>query len=437
MTHRAAARAGGSDLEPPGAAPSNPIEPDPVAEAPHAPVVARPHAPPADERHLRRALDLAARGRGTTSPNPMVGCVLVRGDDVVGEGWHGRAGGPHAEAVALAAAGDGARGSTAYVTLEPCAHHGRTPPCTEALIAAGVERVVVASPDPDPRVSGAGVARLRAAGIRVDEGVLQGDADALNAAYLTHRRYGRPWVRYKTAMTLDGKIATRTGRSRWITGPLARALVHTWRHQADAVAVGITTLLQDDPALTTRLEGADAPGRTPRKVVFDGVARTPPTARVFEPGPDGAEARVCLVVGPDAPAVRVNALAERGAQVVRVGALGGRPDVAEALRALASEGVVELLLEGGGTLAWSFLAAGAIDRVGWFVAPKLVGGRGATPLSGLGVAGMDEAVALGDWHVGRLGDDLLIEGDVVSPLGDPARAAVADDDTETKNEEAR
>ncbi len=450
MTHRAAARAGGSDLEPPGAPPSNPTDPDPVAEAARAPVAVGPQGPPADERHLLRALELAARGRGTTSPNPMVGCVLVQGDDVVGEGWHVHAGGPHAEAVALTAAGDRTRGATAYVTLEPCAHHGRTPPCADALIAAGVARVVVASPDPDPRVAGAGVARLRAAGVQVDEGVLQGDADALNVAYLTHRRLGRPWVRYKTAMTLDGKIATRTGRSRWITGPLARALVHTWRHQADAVAVGITTLLQDDPALTTRLEGADAPGRTPRKVVFDGVARTPPTARLFEPGPDGAAARVCLVVGPDAPAARLDALVERGAQVLRVGARQGRPDVSEALRALAGEGVVELLLEGGGTLAWSFLAAGAIDRVGWFVAPKLVGGRGASPLAGLGVAGMDEAVALRDWHVGRLDDDLLIEGDVVArsapaqgelaPEDVPTQAAATaaePNDTHAKTEEAR
>ena len=365
-----------------------------------------------DVRHLRRALALAERGRGSTHPNPMVGCVIARGDDTLAEGWHERAGGPHAEAVALAAAGEGARGATAYVTLEPCAHHGRTPPCTDALIAAGVARVVFASPDPDPRVAGAGEARLRAAGIEVAAGALRDEADALNAAYLTHRRLGRPWVRYKTAMTLDGKIATRTGRSRWITGPAARAMVHRWRHQADAVAVGINTLLQDDPALTTRLEGDDAPGRTARKVVFDAIARTPVTARVFDDGPDGAPARVTIVVGPDAAAARTTALEARGARVLRVPALQGRPDVAAALRALAEDDVVELLLEGGGTLAWSFLAAGAIDRVAWFVAPKLVGGRGASPLAGLGVAGMEEAHALQGPEVRRVGDDLLIEGDL-------------------------
>jgi diaminohydroxyphosphoribosylaminopyrimidine deaminase / 5-amino-6-(5-phosphoribosylamino)uracil reductase len=364
-----------------------------------------------DRRHLRRALELAVRGRGTTHPNPMVGCVLADGELVLGEGWHERAGGPHAEALALAAAGAAARGATAYVTLEPCAHHGRTGPCADALIAAGIARVVYASPDPDPRVAGGGDARLREAGVEVVAGALRDEADAVNAAYLTHRRLGRPWVRYKTAMTLDGKIATRTGRSRWITGPEARALVQRWRHEADAVAVGVTTLLQDDPALTTRL-APDGAGRTARKVVFDAIARTPTTARVFDDGPDGTPARVTIVVGPDAPAARVRALEARGATVACVPLLQGRPRVATALRDLAADGVVELLLEGGGTLAWSFLAAGAIDRVAWFVAPKLVGGRGATPLAGLGVAGMDEAVTLRGATVRHVGEDLLIEGDL-------------------------
>ena len=384
-----------------------------------------------DVGHLRRALALAERGRGSTHPNPMVGCLIALGDDVVAEGWHERAGGPHAEAVALAAAGERARGATAYVTLEPCAHHGRTPPCADALVAAGVARIVYASPDPDPRVAGAGDARLRTAGIEVVAGALRDEADALNAAYLTHRRLGRPWVRYKTAMTLDGKIATRTGRSRWITGPAARAMVHRWRHQADAVAVGINTLLQDDPALTTRLEGDDAPGRTARKVVFDAIARTPLTARVFDDGPDGAPARVTIVVGPDAPTARTAALEARGASVLRVPALQGRPDVAAALRALAGDGapdgpIVELLLEGGGTLAWSFLAAGAIDRVAWFVAPKLVGGRGASPLAGLGVAGMDEAHTLQGTRVRRVGDDLLIEGDLAARAIDTIEETAAE-----------
>lgn len=408
-TTRAAAPAGGPSDGPPGR-PSAP--PTTVPGAPAAPTVAAAAA--RDVTFMRSALALAARGVAT-HPNPRVGCVLADGDAVVAEGWHERPGGPHAEAVALAAAGERARGATAYVTLEPCAHHGRTPPCADALVAAGVARVVVALRDPDPRVAGAGLARLRAAGVAVDEGVLADEAAALNAAYLVHRREGRPWVRYKTAMTLDGKIATRTGRSRWITGPAARALVHGWRHAADAVAVGVTTVLQDDPVLTTRLEGEGAPGRTPRKVVFDGVARTPLTARLFEPAPDGAPARVTVVVGPDAPDARVGALEAHGAEVLRVAAHQGRPEVRAALAHLAADGVVELLLEGGGTLAWSFLEADAIDRVAWFVAPKLIGGRGASPLAGLGVASLDEAVALCDWTVRRLGDDLLVEGDLMRP----------------------
>lgn len=387
----------------------------PIGQAPEV-EPAPPGLSPADIRYLRRAIDLAERGRGRTSPNPMVGCVLVRDGQVVGEGWHQRAGEAHAEAAALVQAGEAARGATAYVNLEPCDHQGSTPPCSLALIEAGVLRVVYASPDPDPRVAGKGADRLRSAGVEVVAGALRKEADALNAAYLVHRRSGRPWVRYKTAMTLDGKIATRTGRSRWITGPASRALVQGWRNQADAVAVGVNTVLQDDPALTTRLEGEAAPGRTARKVVFDALARTPLEAKLFEPGPDGAEARVTIVVGEKAPEARISALEARGALVMRVpgrlGHGGGRPDAAEALGRLAAEGVVEMLLEGGGTLAWSFLEAGLIDRVAWFLSPKLVGGRGAPPLSGLGVASLDQAVPLRRWDVQRVGGDLLIEGDV-------------------------
>lgn len=363
-----------------------------------------------DARHMARAIALAELGRGSTHPNPMVGCVIASGEQVVGEGWHERPGMPHAERVALSHAGDRARGASAYVTLEPCNHTGRTPPCTEALIEAGVARVVVAMRDPDARVQGSGVARLQASGIEVVEGVLAAEATAQSVAYLTHRRLGRPWVRYKTAMTLDGKIATRTGRSRWITGEEARAQVQRWRHQADAIAIGVSTLLNDDPALTTRMDDAALPGRTPRKVVFDGVARTPTNARIFDAGPDGAPARVTLVVGADAPAARVAALQARGASILQVENHQGKPDVASALQQLARDGVVELLLEGGGTLAWSFLEARAIDAVAFFIAPKLVGGRGASPLTGMGFAGLDEAIALENPRVTTLGNDWLIEG---------------------------
>jgi diaminohydroxyphosphoribosylaminopyrimidine deaminase / 5-amino-6-(5-phosphoribosylamino)uracil reductase len=390
MTHRDAARAGGSSAS---------VEPDGHAR---------------DVFHMQRALALAETGRGRVHPNPLVGCVVADGDAIVGEGFHARPGAPHAEAVALAHAGERARGATAYVTLEPCAHHGRTPPCTDALLAAGVARVVYATPDPDPRVAGAGAARLAAAGVRVEMGLLRDEAERQNTAYLTHRRLGRPWVRYKTAMTLDGKIATRTGRSRWITGPEARALVHRYRDEADAITVGVATVLHDDPALTTRRAPDDGVGigRTPRKIVFDTIARTPPTARLFDPAPDGSAADVTIVVGAGAAAARIDALAARGARILRSEGPQGRPDVAATLRTLADEGIVELLLEGGGTLAWSFLEAGAIDHVAWFIAPKLLGGRGGSPLAGFGVAGMEDAFTLTDTRHRYVGVDLLIEGRV-------------------------
>ena len=360
---------------------------------------------------MRRALTLAERGRGGTSPNPLVGCVIARGGEVVGEGWHERAGQPHAEVHALHAAGERARGATAYVTLEPCAHHGRTPPCAEALVAAGVARVVVALVDPDPRVAGRGLATLQGAGIDVALGLLEEEARAQNVAYLTRQRVGRPWVRYKTAMTLDGKIATRTGRSRWITCAGSRALVQRWRHEHDLVAVGVTTVLRDDPMLTARIEG----GRTPHKLVFDSVARTPVTAALFEPDEVGQAPRVTIAVGPGAPEARVRALRERGATVLCSDDGRARPSVVETLRQLAGRGATSLLLEGGGTLAWSFAEAQAIDRVAWFVAPKLLGGGGASPLGGLGVASMDEALHLTGTQVRHVGEDLLIEGDVRYP----------------------
>src|SRR5690606_17941493 len=219
----------------------------------------------ADEQYMRRALALAAKGRGRVSPNPMVGCVLVSpAGMVVGEGWHAEVGGPHAEVEALAHAGEAARGATAYVTLEPCNHHGRTGPCTTALLAAGVSRVVAAMEDPDPRVSGMGLARLREAGVAVGSGLLAVAAAELNESYLLSRREKRPFVLYKSAMSLDGKIAVSSGRSRWITSEPARALVHRWRDEYDAIAIGVNSVLLDDPALTTRLPA----GRTPLKVVF-------------------------------------------------------------------------------------------------------------------------------------------------------------------------
>ncbi len=368
---------------------------------------------------MARALDLAEQGRGTTSPNPLVGCVLVRDGAIVGEGYHRRAGEDHAEIVALRDAGDTATGATAYVTLEPCDHHGRTPPCSLALIDAGVRRVVVATLDPNPRVDGSGVRRLRDAGIEVDVGVRGDEAERQNEAFRTSQLLGRPFVLYKTAMTLDGKIATRTGHSRWITGEASRERVQRWRHELDAVAVGVSTVLLDDPRLTARVEH----GRTPRKVVFDSLARTPTGAALLAPDDEGAPARVTVFVGPSAPDDRVDALRDVGADVVTLDGPNGRPPVTDALEELHRREVRSVLLEGGGTLAWSFLEARAIDRVAWFIGPKLLGGNGATPLGGMGVTTMDEAFKLDDLQSETSGDDLLLTGRVRYPAA-PVEGAV-------------
>jgi len=356
------------------------------------------------------ALALAERGRGTTRPNPLVGCVLVRGGVVIGEGWHERAGEPHAEVHALRAAGD-AQGATAYVTLEPCSHFGHTPPCADALIKAGVRRVVVAARDPDPRVNGRGLEKLRAAGLEVVTGVLAGEAEAQNEVFRTPHLKSRPWVLYKTAMTLDGKIATRTGKSRWITGEASRARVQRWRGEHDAIAVGVNTVLLDDPLLTSRLPGT----QSPRKVVFDSVARTPLNAKLFEPDPAGDPARVTLFVTKKAPPARVAALRERGAEVTVLPELRGRTDVGGALSALKGRGVQSLLLEGGGTLAWSFFEARAVDEVAVFIGPKLLGGGGSSPLGGLGVTEMAGAITLDRLATETIGGDILVTGRVRYP----------------------
>ncbi len=369
------------------------------------------------EQHMARALDLAEQGRGTTAPNPLVGCVVVRDDEIVGEGWHLRAGEPHAEVNALRSAGDAARNATVYVTLEPCNHTGRTPPCTEALIQAGVRRVVVATLDPNPLVNGAGVKRLHAAGVEVVVGVLEDEAQGQNEAFFSVHRLGRPTVLYKTAMTLDGKLATRNGQSRWITGAAARERVQGWRRELGAVAVGVNTVLLDDPLLTSRLEGS----RTPVKVIFDSAARTPTTAKLLEPDERGRAARVLVFATEQAPKERVAALEAHGAEVVRVSSADGRADIGSALVALSVRGLNSLLLEGGGTLAWSFFAAKAVDRVAWFIAPKLLGGAGSSPLGGLGVPSLAEAITLDELRTEVVGDDLLISGRVRYP--EPETAA--------------
>jgi diaminohydroxyphosphoribosylaminopyrimidine deaminase/5-amino-6-(5-phosphoribosylamino)uracil reductase len=357
---------------------------------------------------MTRALELAAGGLGLTSPNPAVGAVLVREGQVVGEGYHQRAGGPHAEAIALEAAGPAARGATCYVSLEPCAHHGRTPPCAEALVAAGVGRVVAACGDPDPRVDGRGLARLREAGVAVTVGVGEAEARALNRAFFTFVTAKRPHVTLKSAMTLDGKIAAWDGASRWITGEAARQEAHRLRFLADAILVGIGTVLRDDPELTVRR--SDLPPKEPWRVVADSRLRIPIGARVLRAG---EPARTVVACTAPAPRRRAAALRELGVRVLELPRDGRRVDLRALLGALAELEVVAVLAEGGGELGAALLDAGLVDRVAFFVAPRLLGGRTAPgPVGGVGRA-LKEAVSLSGLSHRRIGEDLLVEGDVI------------------------
>ncbi|MFM8409871.1 MAG: bifunctional diaminohydroxyphosphoribosylaminopyrimidine deaminase/5-amino-6-(5-phosphoribosylamino)uracil reductase RibD [Alphaproteobacteria bacterium] len=366
-----------------------------------------------DREFMRRALELARRGLGRTSPNPPVGAVVVRGGKIVGEGLHRRAGGPHAEVVALREAGSLARGATLYCTLEPCAHHGRTPPCAPAVAAAGIARVVVGTIDPNPRVRGRGLRILRAAGVRVASGVEEDEAKELIRFFAHHRRHGRPFVRLKLAASLDGRIATAGGASRWITGPGARALVHRWRDEMDAILVGIGTALADDPSLTCRRRG----GRDPLRVVLDRSLRLPPGARMLREG----RSAVWLAAGAGSDRRRRLALERAGARVFTARSRRGRLDLGAVLERLGREGVLSVLAEGGGEVAASLLAAGLVDEVCLFTAPILLGGDGVAVVGPLGVESPAEAPQL--QVVGRevLGPDLLT---IARPTGRRARGSL-------------
>ncbi len=323
---------------------------------------------------MARALALAALGRDTTHPNPRVGCVLVQGGEIVGEGWHRRAGEPHAEAFAIDTAGERARGSTAYVTLEPCNHHGRTPPCTESLIESGVSRVVYAVPDPDPRVDGGGAARLRAAGLEVVSGLMAAEATELNLGFFTRLRLGRPWVRLKLAASLDGRTALASGESRWISSEAARLDVQAWRAQSAAVLTGIGTVLADDPALTVRT--GDEPRRQPLRVVLDSRLRTPAAAQVLT-GPGAS----CLIALDAAGAGNVAPETPTTIERVPAGA-DGHVSLPDALRRLGERQVNELWVEAGATLSGALLQAGLVDELVLYLAPTLLG-PDARPLAAL------------------------------------------------------
>ena len=356
--------------------------------------------------HLARAIELAEGGRGRTTPNPLVGAVVVRDKRVLGEGFHAEYGGAHAERVALAACGDAdTRGATLYVSLEPCCHRGQTPPCTDAILAAGIARVVVGSDDPTDKAAGRGLGILRDEGVDVvvAEGELAARARLLNQPFRKHARTGRPFVRLKSAMTLDGKVATRTGDSKWISGEASRRLAHAWRAESDAVACGIGTALADDPQLTARIDGV---ARQPRRVVFDSEARLPLDSQLVR---GAGEVPLTVVVSRAAPRTATDALEVAGAEVIVATGENEPARVRSALDQLGAAGITSVLLEGGPHLAGAFLDAGEVDEMRVFVAPIVAGGRQArSPIEGAGFQLIGAARRALSHEVEEIGDDVLI-----------------------------
>ncbi len=355
---------------------------------------------------MRRALALAARAMGRTSPNPTVGAVVVNRGRIVGEGYHRRAGAPHAEVIALRRAGSRACGATLYVTLEPCSHlDKRTPPCTGEILAAGVRKIVVATRDPNPKVSGRGITRLRRAGVAVSVGLLEAPAQRLIEAYARWITTGRPFVTLKIAATLDGKIATAAGESRWITGARARAYTHHLRNRIDAVLVGLGTVLADDPNLTAR---AGRGTRDPHRVIVDERLATPPGAKALAPR-EGSMAIVATTRR--APALRRRRLERRGARVLTAASRGGLVDLRDLMRRLGGLGITSVLVEGGGELNASALRCDVVDKVIVMLAPALLGGRDAIgAIGGRSPGRLRDAIRLRETVVRRLGDDVIVEG---------------------------
>jgi len=362
--------------------------------------------PTNDHDYMRMALDLAVRGAGYVSPNPMVGAVVVRQGQVVGRGYHQAVGGPHAEVHAIDDAGDRARGATLYVTLEPCNHHGRTPPCTRKILEAGIRRVVVAVADPNPDVAGGGNAFLKHHGVQVDCGVCRDQAARLNESFFKYTRTKVPFVVLKMAATLDGRIATRTGDARWVTGPEARGRVHALRHALDAIMVGVGTVLADDPELTTRL--AESHGVDATRIILDTHLRMPDTARMLQ---QASAAETWVVCGPGAPPDNKKRLMDQGALILESDIVDGRIDLAALMRVLGARSVTSVLVEGGAQVAAAALKAGIVDKVLFFYAPKILGGDDGVPMcSGPGPERMRESLPLHRMEVERVGADLLVSG---------------------------
>jgi diaminohydroxyphosphoribosylaminopyrimidine deaminase / 5-amino-6-(5-phosphoribosylamino)uracil reductase len=353
--------------------------------------------------HMRRALELAVRGQGFVEPNPMVGCVVARGAEIIGEGFHRQFGGPHAEVEALRIAGDRAAGATLYVTLEPCCHHGKTPPCTQAVLASGVRRVVVAQTDPFPQVQGGGIAALRAAGLTVEVGLLDDDARRLTAPFRKLVISGRPWIIAKWAMTLDGKIATCGGESRWISGPQSRQIVHELRGRVDAIVVGRETVVRDDPLLTARPPGP----RTALRVVLDTRASLDSRSRMVC---TARETPVLVAVGQESTPADLLRLRNAGCEVFVCEGQSHAQRLDSLLAELGRRRLTNVLVEGGGRVLGSLLDARQIDEVHVFIAPKLFGGQAApTAVAGAGISAVCDALRLEPPEVSRSGDDTYIK----------------------------
>lgn len=355
---------------------------------------------------MEAALVLAEKARGKTSPNPLVGALVVKDGEIVGRGYHQKAGGPHAEVFALEEAGGKAQGATLYVTLEPCSHYGRTPPCTEKIIASGVKKVVAAMVDPNPKVAGLGLQQLRKAGIEVEIGLCEDEAKRLNQVFLKYISTGKPFVILKTGMSLDGKIATRNGDSKWITSEESRAYVHQIRDQVDAIMVGIGTILKDDPQLTTRLPAG--PGNDPIRIIVDSSAQIPVSCKVLN---QQSSAETIIATTTKASPEKISLLEAKGARILVVEEKNGHVNMHKLMDQLGKLEITSLLVEGGSSINGAVIRDKLVDKVFFFIAPKIIGGEKApSPIGGIGVETMKEVVRLKDYQMRPIGSDFLIEG---------------------------